>query len=148
MIITICVFQHCILHVLYLVNMFLAFVALRWQDILEAFRFHMAYIPKLKIYYLFVSTFTHKFISSTLISFRMKSCHRFTNLNFMRFIFRMVNCLSLEWNLSSFILHRWIWHLFNFFRTEFHLICCSAIKFRFISIINISTSCWSLWINL
>lgn len=98
--------------------------------------------------YLFVSTLTHKFIFSTLIIFRMEGCHRLTNLYFMWLIFWIVNCLSLKWDLFSFVLHRWIRHLFYFFRTVFNLICCCSIKFRLVSIINICTCCRSLGIDL
>lgn len=66
----------------------------------------------------------------------------------MCLVFRVVNCLSLKWNIFSLILHRWVWYFFYFFRTEFKLISCCAIKFGLVSIINICTSCWSLWIDL
>lgn len=128
---------------------FLAFLAWHWLDRPEVFQSHMAYIPWcLNNIYFLVSTLTHKFISSTLIIFRMESCHRLTNLYFMWLIFRIVNGLSLKWYFFPFVLHRWIRHLFYFFRTEFNLICCSSIEFRLVSIINICTSCGSLRIDL
>lgn len=102
----------------------------------------------IKKIYLFVSTFTHKFVSSTLIIFRMESCHRLTNLYFVWLIFRMVNGLSLKWNLFPFVLHRWIRHLFYLFGTEFNLICCCSIEFCLVSIIYICTSCRPLRIDL
>lgn len=90
-----------------------------------------------------------EFIFSTLICFRIESCHWLTDLYFMRLVFWVVNSLALKRNLLPFIFHRWIRDLLHFFRTELNLIRCSAIEFCSVSsIINICTSCWSLWIYL